>query len=309
MGFPRTKFRAVASVSAAAFLLFSSAAPASHATSIDPLFDFQSAPLTNDFRQQFSGVGDATVNVDVPYGLDDAQKYDVYLPDERNNAPIIVMIHGGNWTSGDKQDADVAEAKAGYWVAKGYIFVSINYRLLPKKDPLIQAADVALAIASIQKNAENWGADKSKLILMGSGAGGHLAALLSSNPSLASDQGASVWAGAVVLETPALNIPAIMATSHDSVYDTAFGTNSEFWEDSSPTNLLDSSGVPMLIVCSAESTDNACARADAFAQAANSAGVHITVSPQSLSPSEVNSQLGVSTAYTDTVENFIESIL
>jgi acetyl esterase/lipase len=309
MGFPRTKFRSAASLSAAAMLLFSTAAPASHATSVDPLFDFQSTTLTNDFRQQFSAVGDATVNVDVPYGLDDAQKYDVYLPDERDNAPIIVMIHGGNWTSGDKQDPDVAEAKAGYWVAKGYIFVSINYRLLPKKDPLVQAADVALAIANVQKNAVNWGADKNKLILMGTGAGGHLAALLSSNPSLASDQGASVWAGAVVLETPALNIPAIMAASHDPVYDAAFGSSSEFWEDSSPTNLLASSGVPMLIVCSAESTDSACTKANAFAQAADNAGVRITVSPQSLSPSDVNNQLGVSTAYTNTVENFIESIL
>lgn len=309
MGFPRTKFRSAACVPAAAIALLLSAAPASQATSVDPLFDFQSTPLTNDFRQEFSGVGDATVNVDVPYGLDDAQKYDVYLPDERSNAPIIVMIHGGGWSSGDKQDADVAAAKAGYWVAKGYVFVSINYRLLPKKDPLVQAADVALAIANIQKNAVNWGADKNKLILMGTGAGGHLAALLSSNPSLASDQGATIWAGAVVLETPALNIPAIMSASHDSIYDTAFGSSTEFWEDSSPTDLLSSSGVPMLVVCSTESSDNTCAKASAFAHSANNAGVNITVSPQSLSSSEVNSQLGVSTAYTDTVENFIESIL
>jgi arylformamidase len=309
MGFPRTKFRSATGASVAAMLLVLSAAPASRATSVDPLFDFQSTPLTNDFRQEFSGVGDATVNVDVPYGLDDAQKYDVYLPGDRNDAPIIVMIHGGGWTSGDKQDADVAAAKAGYWVAKGYVFVSINYRLLPKKDPLVQAADVALAVANVQKNAVNWGADKNKLILMGTGAGGHLAALLSSNPSLASDQGASIWAGAVVLETPALNIPAIMSSSHDSIYDAAFGSNVEFWEDSSPTDLLSSSGVPMLVVCAAESADNTCTKANAFAQAADNRGVNITVSPQALSSSEVNSRLGVSTAYTNTVDNFIESIL
>jgi acetyl esterase/lipase len=279
------------------------------ATSVDPLFDFQSTPMTSEFRQDFSSVGDATVNVDVPYGLDDAQKYDVYLPDERNNAPIIVMIHGGEWSSGDKQDADVAAAKAGFWVAKGYIFVSLNYRLLPKKDPLVQAADVALAIASIQKNAVNWGADKSKLVLMGVGAGGHLAALLSSNPSLASDQGASAWAGAVVLETPALNIPSIMSNSHDSAYDTAFGTSLEFWEDSSPTNLLDNSGLPMLVVCAAQSKSDTCAKANAFSQAADNSGVKVTVSPQSLTSSEVNSKLGVSGSYTNSVESFIESVL
>jgi arylformamidase len=308
MGFPLSKFASARCLSAAAALSLFALVPATKAASVNPLFDFQSTSMTEDFRQEYS-VGDATVNVDVPYGLDDAQKYDVYLPASRSDAPIIVMIHGGDWASGDKADSNVAAAKAGYWVAKGYVFVSLNYRLLPKKDPLIQAADVALAIANIQSNAANWNADKDKIVLMGTGAGGHLAALLSSNPSLAADQGASTWAGAVVLETPALNIPSIMSSSHDSAYDTAFGSNVEFWEDSSPTHLVASSGLPMLVVCSSESSDDTCAKANAFAQAADNAGVNITVSQQALSSSEVNSRLGVSTSYTSAVDDFIESIL
>lgn len=275
----------------------------------NPLEDFNSETLTSQFRSSYSSVGDATVNVDVPYGLDAAQKYDVYLPANASQAPIIVMVHGGAWTSGDKQADYVAEAKAGYFVAKGYIFVSLNYRLLPTSDPLIQAADVARGIANIQINAVKWGGDKSKIVLMGSGAGGHLTALLSSNPSLASDQGASIWSAAVVLETAALNVPALMSTSHDGVYDTAFGANLEFWEDSSPTHLVDSSGVPMLVVCSTESTDNTCAKADAFKQAANTAGVNVTVSPQNVSPWQVNSRVGVSATYTDAIASYIASVL
>jgi len=309
MGFPLPRLRSAACLPAAALLALFAYAPAGQATSVDPLFDFQSTSLTDDFRQDYAGVGEATVNIDVPYGLDDAQKYDVYLPDSPSNAPIIAMIHGGAWSGGDKEDSGVAVAKAGYWVAKGYVFVSINYRLLPKKDPLIQAADVALAIANIQKNAANWGADKNKLILMGSGAGGHLAALLSSNPSLASDQGASIWSGAVILETPALNIPVIMENNHSAIYDTAFGTNSDFWEDSSPTNLLDHSGLPMLVVCSSESTQDTCAKANAFSQAANNVGVKVTVSTQALAPSAISSQLGVSNSYTSSVDDFIQSVL
>ena len=272
------------------------------------LFDVQSDTLTASFRSDYGAAG-ATVNVDVPYGLDEAQKYDVYMPETRFNAPIIVMVHGGDWSSGDKQDADVAAAKAGYWVSKGYVFVSLNYRLLPKKDPLVQAADVALAIADIEKNAPNWNADKTKIVLMGSGAGGHLVALLSSNPSLAADQGASAWAGAVVLETPALNIPAIMGAQHSTIYDTAFGSNLEYWEDSSPTHLVASSGLPMMVVCAAESTAETCAKANAFATAADNAGVHVTVSPQAMTSSEINAKLGVSTTYTDTVADYIASLL
>lgn len=275
----------------------------------NPLEDFNSGPLTDSFRTTYSNVGDATVNVDVPYGLDGAQKYDVYLPASTSNAPIIVMIHGGAWTGGDKQANDVAEAKAGYFVSKGYIFVSLNYRLLPQSDPLIQAADVARGIANIQTNASKWGGDKTKIVLMGSGAGGHIAALLSSNPSLASDQGASTWAGAVVLETAALNVPALMSNSHNNVYDTAFGANLEFWEDSSPTHLVHSSGVPILVVCSTESGENTCAKANAFKNAADDAGVNVTVSPQNLEPRQINSRVGVSTSYTDTIETYINSVL
>ena len=216
MGLQVYSHRAARRLGMAALVCFFGMAAAGRAESPNPLFDFQSDTLTATFRAEYSGVGDATVNVDIPYGLDDAQKYDVYLPAQRSSAPVIVMVHGGDWASGDKQDSNVAEAKAGYWVAKGFIFVSINYRLLPKKDPLVQAADVALAIADVQKNAANWSADKRKIVLMGTGAGGHLAALLSSNPSLATDQGAQTWAAAVVLETPALNIPAIMSADHDA---------------------------------------------------------------------------------------------
>lgn len=295
-------------VAASAALLAAATCGASFAGG-NPLEDFNSEPLTNDFRSAYSSVSNATVNVDIPYGLDAAQKYDVYLPAGASDAPIIVMIHGGAWSSGDKQGEDVAEAKAGYFVAKGYIFVSLNYRLLPKPDPLIQAADIARGIAHIQANAAKWGGNQSKIVLMGSGAGGHLAALLSSNPSLASDQGASSWAGAVVLETAALNVPALMSTSHDSVYDTAFGSSMEFWEDSSPTHLIDTSGVPILVVCSTESEEDTCSKATAFKQAADAQGVSVTVSPQSVDPAQINSRVGASTAYTDAIESYIASIL
>ena len=308
MAFEFSQLARLSRIAASSILILGASCVASSAGT-NPLEDFNSGQLTSDFRDQYSGVGSATVNIDVPYGLDDAQKYDVYLPENRSSAPIIVMVHGGAWTSGDKEDDNVAKAKAGFFVAKGYIFVSLNYRLLPKSDPLIQAADVALGIANIQKNAEKWDGDKSKIVLMGSGAGGHITALLSSNPSLASDQGATVWAGAVVLETAALNIPDIMASNHDGRYDTAFGSNAEFWEDSSPTHLVHSSGVPILVVCSTESNEDTCTKANAFKQTADNVGVNVTVSPQSMSPWEVNSRVGVSTSYTDTIASYIDSLL
>ena len=168
------------------------------ASTENPLRDYYSGTLTEHFRSIYPQSGNSTVNVDIPYGQDARQKYDVYLPAQAYNAPIIVMIHGGGWTAGDKQDADVASAKSAYWVSKGYIFISVNYRLAPQTGPLQQADDVAAALAHIQANAGYWGGDSHKMILMGYASGGHLAALLSSNPTYAAEQGTSSWAGTVV---------------------------------------------------------------------------------------------------------------
>ena len=78
----------------------------------NPLEDFKSETLTSDFRSSYASVGNATINIDVPYGLDGAQKYDVYLPEGASHAPIVIMVHGGAWTGGDKQADNVADAKA-----------------------------------------------------------------------------------------------------------------------------------------------------------------------------------------------------
>ena len=48
----------------------------------------------------------ALVLTDVSYGADSQQVYDLYLPEGRTAATtkVMVLIHGGGWTSGDKQD-------------------------------------------------------------------------------------------------------------------------------------------------------------------------------------------------------------
>lgn len=57
----------------------------------------------------------------------------------------------------------------------GYALVSTNYRLSPAAHPLEQADDVARALALVQQQAPQWGADPRRLVLMGHSAGAHLA--------------------------------------------------------------------------------------------------------------------------------------
>jgi arylformamidase len=76
---------------------------------------------------------------------------------------------------------------------QGYVLVSTNYRLLPAARPLEQAGDVARALALVQKQAPQWGADPKRLVLMGHSAGAHLAMLLHASPDMAAKAGAQRW--------------------------------------------------------------------------------------------------------------------
>lgn len=79
---------------------------------------------------------------DVPYGVDPAQRMDVYVPTSPATgtnslvasavrAPVIFMVHGGGWRHGDKAMGRVVQEKVNRWVPKGFILISINYRMLP----------------------------------------------------------------------------------------------------------------------------------------------------------------------------------
>lgn len=68
--------------------------------------------------------------LDEAYGTDATQKMDVFLPEGRSTATtkVVVLIHGGSWSSGDKSDFtdyfDTLKKRV-----PGYAIFSINYRL------------------------------------------------------------------------------------------------------------------------------------------------------------------------------------
>jgi len=252
----------------------------------------------------------ATQNVmkDIAYGEAPAQKMDVYLPAHAEHAKVILMVHGGGWRHGDKASADVVRNKVARWVAQGYVFISINYRMLPEADPLMQADDVARAMAAAQAHAAEWGADPDKIILMGHSAGAHLVALLGAGPARAMAQGARSWLGTVVLDSAALDVAKIMQRRHLRLYDEAFGKDAAFWKSVSPIQQLSADAKPLLLVCSTTRPDKPCDAARAFAERATALGLRTEVSGQALSHGEINHDLGLPGAYTDTVGRFMQSL-
>ncbi|MFC1781065.1 alpha/beta hydrolase fold domain-containing protein [Planctomycetota bacterium] len=108
-------------------------------------------------------------------------KYDVFSPDEADNLPCIVIIHGGGWSMNTE---DVMRGLARELVRSGdYVVFSIDYRWIGTADgdqaPNTMAniiEDVYGAITHIQEHAEEYGADSTRIAVTGDSAGGHLSA-------------------------------------------------------------------------------------------------------------------------------------
>lgn len=245
---------------------------------------------------------------DVAYGSDPLQRFDVYRPAHAKQAPVIVMVHGGGWRIGDKGLASVVDNKADYWLAKGFIFISVNNRLLPEADPIRQAEDVALAVATAQKRAEEWGGNAANFVLMGHSAGAHLVALLAADPERVYAVGGRPWRGTVMLDSAALNVQDIMSHPHFPLYDKAFGDDPAYWRSVSPFYQVSDEATPMLLVCSTRRQDS-CEQSELFAGKVQRQGGHATVQPEDLSHREINVTLGLPGAYTDAVDAFIEGSL
>lgn len=249
----------------------------------------------------------ATVIKDLAYGPAARERMDVYLPQRASNAPIIFMVHGGAWKTGDKAARQVVANKIARWVSKGFIFVSANYPLLPEAKPLQQAEEVAKALAATQAKASSWGGSPSHVIVMGHSAGAHLVALLAASPSLAAAQGVKPWLGTVALDSAALDVETIMQARHMRFYDQAFGSDPAYWQQTSPNYVLATGAAPILAVCSTR-REVACEQAQGFATHGAALSVSISVLKQDMTHKEINQLLGTPGAYTDAVERFMAGL-
>lgn len=110
----------------------------------------------------------------IAYGGDEFQKVDVSRA-PRAKAPLVVFIHGGFWSRGDKRGV---WSKPAWAAAQGYAFASVEYRAVPQVTVADQATDIAVALARLRSSAAQFGYDPDRIALIGHSAGAHLAALV-----------------------------------------------------------------------------------------------------------------------------------
>ena len=174
--------------------------------------------------------------VEITYGGDARQRLD-FTPAPGPRAPLVLFIHGGAWSAGDKT---MAGHMAAHFHARGYAFASVNYRLVPDADPRQQAGDVAAAIANLLRDARRLGLDGERVMIVGHSAGAHLAALVGTDPAyLAAHRlPVSTLSGVILLDGAGYDVPAQMNRGGPflrRLYGNAFGSDPAFQRRASPT--------------------------------------------------------------------------
>ncbi|HMS55744.1 MAG TPA: alpha/beta hydrolase [Fimbriimonadaceae bacterium] len=119
------------------------------------------------------------IDLDVVYAKvgTDELKMDVYYPEKplRKPTPAVLVIHGGAWVSGKRQDVAIT-AKA--LADRGFIAASVSYRLAPKSKWPAMLDDCQTAVRYLRANSAKMGIDKARLGAIGYSAGGHLSLFL-----------------------------------------------------------------------------------------------------------------------------------
>lgn len=249
-------------------------------------------------------------------------------PQPAGPGTVFVMVHGGGFRGGDKA-GDPRAARPGliypkmeHFLGKGWLFVSVNYRLtdasLPYEHPAQtrhpdHVEDVLAALAWLRENISAYGGDPSRIVLAGHSAGATLVALAACDQVRLARHG-------LVRE----DIAAILAL--DGFYDigarlpyaapfmtNVFGDEEAGWRDASPFHHVEPGEriAPMLIVHNTNTSPQGSAvQSAAFAARLREAGNIAETYAASRTHAEINSDIGVpGDPLTERIDRFLDEVL
>jgi arylformamidase len=269
-------------------------------------------------------VQDPVVKRDIPYAEPalERQVLDIYAPKDAKDLPVVFCIHGGGWQAGDKSDV---KEKPKMFVERGYVFVSTNYRLLPKVEMLTVFQDVAKSIGWVHRNIAAHGGDPTRMIVGGHSAGAQLAALMCIDDRYLKAEGVpfSVLKGCVPVDGDTYDVPAMIETAETRLrvhgepppkngHRQKFGNDPAKHKDySAVTHISKDKGIPPFLILHVADHPDVSAQARRLASALKSAEVKAAAfGARETNHTKLNNNLGTpDDPATKALEEFLAGVM
>jgi acetyl esterase/lipase len=247
------------------------------------------------------------VKRDIPYADKghERQVLDVYSFQGAKNAPVVFWIHGGGWQTGDKKDVQL---KPKVFCEKGFVFVSINYRLLPAVEMGDIIRDIAKALHWTHDHVAEYGGDPKRIFVMGHSAGAQLAALVCIDDRYLKAEGVSleVIKGCVPVDGDTYDVPAIIATAEarwaaHGLPKAKFGHREKFGNDpakhkdfSAVTHVAKGKNIPPFLILYVSGHPDVTAQAQRLGNVMKEAGLPVTLfGARESTHNKLNADLGL----------------
>lgn len=182
---------------------------------------------------------------------------DLYRPSKlHGKVPLLVFIHGGGWKGGDRTDYQIYTI---YFAAKGYVTATVSYRLLKDGHYPACAEDITAVVGWFFEHGDEYGYDENRIALIGGSAGAHLATLAAYGWKQGVETAVRTDTGLVTTKSVKAVVdiygPVDLTTEYARKHELVTGLIGKSWEEApelyreaSPSNYLDSSDPPTLIL-------------------------------------------------------------
>jgi acetyl esterase/lipase len=252
---------------------------------------------------------------DVPYIADGhpKQKLDIYLPASGDRPfSTLLAIHGGG------VDKINLTHVARHFVERGYAVISINYRDMSLFDYPAPVQDVFCALAWTHANADTYGFDAGRIVVLGHSAGGTLTAMLGTvdDPDLFTGDcphqlPQADWVQGAVPFTGVFDYTSAVQTSPERrlrverYLGARLDQDPETWTQASAATWVDGSEPPFLLIHGTEDEVFATDESVEFAEILEQAGVDVELL---LIPGADHGAIINSEQSFEAVENFLATL-
>jgi len=237
-----------------------------------------------------SSVHAQTIKRDIPYVENGNARHvlDIYAPANAKKLPVVFWIHGGGWEQGDKSQVKL---KPQWFMDRGFVFVSTNYRLLPTVDMGTLIRDVAKSFAWVEKHIAEHGGDPKRVLVGGHSAGAQLAAIICTDDRYLKENGNSFDSliGCVPVDGDTYDIPAIIETAETRLrahqfpprvngHRVKFGNTPEKHKDfSAVTHVAKGKVIPPFLILHIASSPDTSAQAKRLGNVLQEASIPVTI--------------------------------